>query len=81
MLVYIREAHPDSVLRTPKDGKEAFEKIKATNEKTTPLQTACSPEDVADAIVWLIDGARTTTGELLLLDSGRHLGTPAPLPR
>jgi len=62
-------------------GQEAFEKILATNEKTTPLQTACSPEDVADAIVWLIDGARTTTGELLLLDSGRHLGTPAPLPR
>ena len=62
-------------------GQEAFEKILATNEKTTPLQTACSPEDVADAVVWLIDGARTTTGELLLLDSGRHLGTPAPLPR
>jgi 3-oxoacyl-[acyl-carrier protein] reductase len=62
-------------------GQEAFEKIVATNEKTTPLQTACSPEDVADAIVWLIDGARTTTGELLLLDSGRHLGMPAPLPR
>ena len=62
-------------------GQEAFEKIVATNEKTTPLQTACSPEDVADAVVWLIDGARTTTGELLLLDSGRHLGMPAPLPR
>jgi 3-oxoacyl-[acyl-carrier protein] reductase len=62
-------------------GQEAFEKIVATNEKTTPLQTACSPEDVADAVVWLLDGARTTTGELLLLDSGRHLGMPAPLPR
>jgi 3-oxoacyl-[acyl-carrier protein] reductase len=33
---------------------------------------------VADAIVWLIDGARTTTGELLLLDSGRHLGATPP---
>ena len=59
-------------------GQEAFDKIKAINEQTVPLQTACSAEDVADAIGWLIDGARTTTGELLLLDSGRHLGaTPA----
>jgi 3-oxoacyl-[acyl-carrier protein] reductase len=59
-------------------GQEAFEKIKANNEKTTPLQTASSAEDVADAIVWLIDGARTTTGELLLLDGGRHLGSVPP---
>jgi 3-oxoacyl-[acyl-carrier protein] reductase len=62
-------------------GQEAFEKIKAHNEKTTPLGTACSAEDVADAVVWLIDGARTTTGELLLLDSGRHLGALPPLVR
>jgi 3-oxoacyl-[acyl-carrier protein] reductase len=59
-------------------GQEAFERIKAHNEQHTPLQTTCSAEDVADAIVWLIDGARTTTGELLLLDSGRHLGTTPP---
>jgi len=59
-------------------GQEAFERILANNEKTTPLQTASSAEDVADAIVWLIDGARTTTGELLLLDGGRHLGSVPP---
>ena len=29
---------------------------------------------VAEAVVWLIDGARTVTGELLLLDGGMHLG-------
>lgn len=61
-------------------GQAAYEKILAHNEKTAPLGTACSPEDVADAVVWLIEGARTTTGELVLLDSGRHLGAPAPLP-
>jgi 3-oxoacyl-[acyl-carrier protein] reductase len=55
-------------------GQEAYEKIKANYEQTTPLQTAASAEDVADAVVWLIDGARTTTGELLMLDGGRHLG-------
>ena len=55
-------------------GQLAYQKIKANYEQTTPLQTAASAEDVADAVVWLIDGARTTTGELLMLDGGRHLG-------
>ncbi len=40
-----------------------------------PLQRACTAEDVADAVLWLIEGARTVTGELLLLDSGMHLGS------
>src|SRR5258706_3437836 len=53
-------------------GQEGFEKILANYQQTTPLQTACSAEDVADAAVWLITGARTTTGELLLLDAARH---------
>ena len=55
-------------------GREAYEKTKAHYEASTPLATACNAEDVADAVVWLIDGARTTTGELLMLDSGMHLG-------
>lgn len=58
-------------------GEEAYRKLKASYEAGAPLATACTPEDVAEAIVWLADGARTVTGELLLLDSGTHLG-PAP---
>lgn len=61
-------------------GQQNFEKIKANYEQTTPLQTAASAEDVADAVVWLIDGARTTTGELLMLDGGRHLGGTVAVP-
>lgn len=38
---------------------------------------ACSAEDVAETILWLIEGAKTVTGELVLLDSGMHLGTAA----
>jgi 3-oxoacyl-[acyl-carrier protein] reductase len=30
---------------------------------------------VAEAVLWLTEGARTVTGELLLLDSGMHLGS------
>ena len=56
-------------------GQEAFEKIKNTVEKNTPLATATTPADVADAVVWLVTGARTVTGELVYLDAGLHLGT------
>jgi 3-oxoacyl-[acyl-carrier protein] reductase len=58
-------------------GQEAYDKVRAAYEAEVPLHTACSPEDVAEAIVWLVDGARTVTGELLLLDSGTHLGRAA----
>jgi 3-oxoacyl-[acyl-carrier protein] reductase len=54
-------------------GREAYEKLKATYEQMTPLGRACSAEEVADAVVWLL-GARAVTGELIDLDSGLHLG-------
>jgi 3-oxoacyl-[acyl-carrier protein] reductase len=56
-------------------GQEQYDKIKAANEQATPLGQASSPEDVADAILWLITSARTMTGELLQLDAGMHLGS------
>jgi 3-oxoacyl-[acyl-carrier protein] reductase len=59
-------------------GQEAYEKIKAGYERSTPLATPSSAEDVAEAIAWLIEGARTITGEMILLDSGMHLGMPRP---
>jgi 3-oxoacyl-[acyl-carrier protein] reductase len=55
-------------------GQEGYEKIKAMYESNAPLARASTPEDVAEAVVWLIDSARTVTGELLMLDSGVHLG-------
>jgi 3-oxoacyl-[acyl-carrier protein] reductase len=55
-------------------GQEAYESIKQGYEQATPLGRACTAEDVAEAVVWLVDGARTVTGELVLLDSGMHLG-------
>lgn len=58
-------------------GDAGYEKVRAAYEADVPLARSCSPEDVAEAIVWLVDGARTVTGELLLLDSGTHLGRAA----
>ena len=59
-------------------GQEGADKLAANYEKIAPLGRPSSPEDVAEAIVWLVTGAKTTTGELLLLDSGMHLGGRAP---
>jgi 3-oxoacyl-[acyl-carrier protein] reductase len=58
-------------------GQQAFEKVKANYERNAPLGTACTAEDVAESVVWLLTGAATITGELLVLDSGTHLGLKA----
>jgi len=60
-------------------GQEGFEKLKAGYERSAPLARPSTPEDVAEAIVWLVDGARSVTGELVLLDSGMHLGAARPV--
>jgi 3-oxoacyl-[acyl-carrier protein] reductase len=56
-------------------GQEGYERVKAMYESTAPLGRSCTAEDVAEAVLWLIDGGRTVTGELLLLDGGMHLGS------
>ncbi|MGC1442312.1 MAG: SDR family oxidoreductase, partial [Burkholderiaceae bacterium] len=54
-------------------GEDNYQKIKAGYEKSVPLKRASTPEDVADAVVWLAGAAPTVTGELILLDGGKHL--------
>ena len=61
-------------------GQQAFEKLKAGYEAGVPLARTCSAEDVAEAVVYFADGARTVTGEMLLLDSGMHLGAMPRVP-
>lgn len=62
-------------------GAERAAQVQAAYEARAPLQRAATADDVAEAVVWLIDGARTMTGELLLLDAGMHLGATVPVPR
>ncbi len=56
-------------------GQAAFDKLKERSEASTPLGRSSTPQDVAQAIVWLADGAPTVTGELIHLDAGMHLGS------
>jgi 3-oxoacyl-[acyl-carrier protein] reductase len=61
-------------------GQQGYEAVKAAYERSTPLRRACTAEDVAEAVIWLLDGARTVTGELVLLDAGMHLGAAPTVP-
>jgi 3-oxoacyl-[acyl-carrier protein] reductase len=53
-----------------------YEARKRNYEAITPLKSVVMPEDVADAVVWLLEGASKVTGELITIDSGVHLGSP-----
>jgi 3-oxoacyl-[acyl-carrier protein] reductase len=55
-------------------GPGGLDKAIAATEAHTPLRRPSTPEDVAEAIVWLTCGAPTVTGELLMIDGGTHLG-------
>jgi 3-oxoacyl-[acyl-carrier protein] reductase len=59
-------------------GDDAYEAAVAANERNTPLQRAGTPEDMAEAAIWFIEGATNVTGEIMIVDAGAHLGQ-APL--
>jgi 3-oxoacyl-[acyl-carrier protein] reductase len=41
-----------------------------------PLKAASEPQDVAEAIAWLVEGARQVTGQVIYVDGGIHIATP-----
>ena len=59
-------------------GDDTYEAAKAAQERNTPLRKAGTPEDMAQAAVWFVEGADLITGEILIVDAGAHLGG-APL--
>ena len=61
---------PGAVL-WPESGKAAAEQQALLAR--TPLARAGTPEGVADAVHWLVCGARYTTGQVLRVDGGRTL--------
>ena len=62
--------HP--TVRGPQQAAEVEKRYSAI----APLKAISQPEDVADAIVWLIEGARSVTGETIYVDGGMHIATP-----
>lgn len=61
---------PGSIL-WPETGKAETEKNAML--ANTPLQRAGNPEDIAEAVRWLIQDAHYSTGEIIRVDGGRHL--------
>jgi NAD(P)-dependent dehydrogenase (short-subunit alcohol dehydrogenase family) len=51
-------------------GTEQYDARRRAYRAATPLSETIRPEDVADAAYFLCDGARKTTGEFMLVDSG-----------
>ena len=57
-------------------GEETAAALAARYASHNPLNAACSAEEVAESIVWLIEGAPKTTGQLVYVDGGTHMAVP-----
>lgn len=55
-------------------GAEKYEAQFDNWANSTPLRRRVSPEDVAEAVTWLIEGAQVMTGQALVVDAGFMLG-------
>ncbi len=49
---------------------ERYDEVKATYERNLPLGCVCTPKDIADGILSLINGSRLVTGQTLTVDAG-----------
>jgi len=57
-------------------GAERYAKLRESYAAVAPLGAICQPEDIARAIVWLVEDARMVTGQTVYVDSGIHVATP-----
>jgi 3-oxoacyl-[acyl-carrier protein] reductase len=57
-------------------GAERYAKLRDNYAGSAPLGSVCKPEDIAQTIVWLIEGAGKTTGQTVYVDAGMHVATP-----
>jgi 3-oxoacyl-[acyl-carrier protein] reductase len=57
-------------------GAEGAADLERRFAERAPLKAAAEPQDVAEAIAWLIEGARRVTGEIVYVDGGMHIASP-----
>ncbi|MCC7045609.1 MAG: SDR family oxidoreductase [Alphaproteobacteria bacterium] len=67
---------------TPWHGKgmkpDRVDSLAEHHRNTAPLRSVTQPEDVADAVLWFIEGAGSVTGQFITVDGGNHLHVNAP---
>lgn len=57
-------------------GEAVYERTRERYRASAPLRRTATPDDVAETIAWLVEGAPLVTGELLLVDGGMHVALP-----
>ena len=57
-------------------GSERAQQVAAHYASMVPLKDFARPDDVAEVICWLIEGARQVTGEAIYVDGGLHITPP-----
>jgi 3-oxoacyl-[acyl-carrier protein] reductase len=62
-------------------GDEAYQRVRDGWADAAALGKACTAEDVAQTILWLIADATLVTGQLLTVDGGYLLGRPTRVAR
>ena len=60
-------------------GDEAYQAMLETASQMVPLKKVATADDVAEALVWFLEGAKLITGETLIVDSGLHIGQLPPM--
>jgi 3-oxoacyl-[acyl-carrier protein] reductase len=62
--------------QTAVHGEKGAQALEERYASIAPLRSAATAEDVADAIAWLLEGAKRVTGERIYVDSGIHIASP-----
>jgi 3-oxoacyl-[acyl-carrier protein] reductase len=57
-------------------GAEGAVELERRFAERAPLRAAPETQDVAEAIAWLVEGARRVTGEIIYVDGGMHIASP-----
>ena len=58
-------------------GDEAYERIMTDARRKSAIDRVAEPDDIAEAILWLLEGAAFITGDAIVVDGGIHLGKNA----
>jgi 3-oxoacyl-[acyl-carrier protein] reductase len=66
----------DTPWQTSGLGAERAKQAAAHYSTLVPLKDYARPDDVAETIAWLIEGARQVTGEIIFIDGGLHITPP-----
>jgi len=56
-------------------GEDNYNKLRQSQEESTPLRQAGTPEQMAEAALFFLTSASNITGEFLIVDAGQHLAS------